>query len=57
MEIVEMSRNSTPELGLWLVAFKNFGSKRPSFVVQSQFGIFQFPFLQRQRTRDSFVID
>jgi len=44
MEIVEMSRNSTPELGLWLVALRHFGSKLLNFVAQSQFGIFQFQF-------------
>jgi hypothetical protein len=47
----EIPRDSSPELGLWLVPFRNFRPKGPICVAQSQFEIFQFPFLQRQRTQ------
>ena len=35
------------QLGLWRLLIPIFGSKSASFVGQSQFKIFQFPFLQR----------
>ena len=44
-------------LGLCLIAFRDFRAKRQSFIVQSRFGIFQFPFLNSPQKRDSFVLD
>jgi hypothetical protein len=38
-------------LGLSRLLIPDFGSQSANFVGQSQFKIFQFPFLRRQRTR------
>ena len=42
---------SSHRLGLWRLLIPIFGSKSASFAAKSQFEIFQFPFLQRQRTQ------